>query len=69
MKQVLCVLLAFAPVTALAAAAETAAAEVAASEPLGTVYLVCIGLAFVAILAGFYLYYMRWDEEEEKSRD
>jgi hypothetical protein len=46
-----------------------AAAQVTAfdsPEPLGTAYLVCIALAFVAVLVGFYFYYMRWDEEENK---
>lgn len=47
------------------AATEPNAPE-AAVEPLGTFYVVCIGLVFVGLLVGFYLYYMRWDEDEDK---
>ncbi len=48
------------------AATEEARAADAAVEPLGTFYVVCIGLVFVGLLVGFWLYYMRWDEEEDK---
>lgn len=65
MKRILSAVLAF-PSLAIAAAQETAATEAATPEPLGTVYLVCIALVFIALLVGFYLYCMRWDEEEEK---
>ena len=47
------------------AAMEANTAE-AAIEPLGTFYVVCIGLVFVGLLVGFYLYYMRWNDEEDK---
>jgi len=58
-------LLLLAPLAAIAAT-ETGAAAEAAVEPLGTLYLVCIALAFVGMLAGFYWYYMRWDKEEDE---
>ena len=47
------------------AATEAGTAE-AAVEPLGTLYLVCVTLVIVGLLAGFGLYYMRWDKEEDK---
>ena len=50
---------------AIAAMQEATAAE-GAVEPLGTVYVVIIGLIFVSILVVFYLYYMRWDSDEDK---
>jgi len=50
---------------AIAVAVETNAAE-AAVEPLGTPYVILIGLAFIALLVGFGWYYLRWDEEEDK---
>ena len=50
---------------ALAATGNTSAAE-AAIEPLGTPYVVLIGLIFIGLLVGFWLYYMRWDKEEDK---
>jgi hypothetical protein len=66
MKRLLSIiLLTLAPLSAIAAT-ETASAAEAAVEPLGTVYVVCIGLAFVVLLVGFWLYYMRWDEEADK---
>lgn len=54
--------------TSLPAVAETGAdtAE-GAVEPLGTFYLVCVALVFAGLLVGFYLYYMRWNEDEDKS--
>lgn len=48
---------------AIAAAQDTA---FDAPEPLGTVYVVCVALAFVAVLVAFCLYYKRWDDEENK---
>lgn len=38
-----------------------------AVEPLGTPYLVIIGLIFVGMLVGLYWYYMRWDDEDKNS--
>ena len=52
-------------VPVLAAAQETA---FDAPEPLGTAYVVCVAVAFVAVLAAFYFYYMRWDDEENKKQ-
>jgi len=34
-------------------------------EPLGTVYLVVLGLIAAVVLGGFCWYYMRWDKEED----
>jgi hypothetical protein len=65
MNRLLCALLAFPLLPAVAVAQETAFDS---PEPLGTVYLVCIALVFIAVLAGFWLYYMRWDEEENKEQ-
>ena len=50
---------------AIAATGEASAAE-AAIEPLGTPYVILIGLIFIGLLVGFWMYYMRWDEEEKK---
>ena len=50
---------------AIAATEEAKAAE-AAIEPLGTPYVILIGLIFIGLLVGFWMYYMRWDEEEKK---
>ena len=50
---------------AIAAIGETSAAE-AAIDPLGTPYVILIGLIFIGLLVGFWMYYMRWDEEEKK---
>ena len=36
-------------------------------EPLSTPYLVVIGLLFLGILAGMWWYYMRWDDEDDKT--
>jgi hypothetical protein len=48
------------------AATEVAKAAEAAVEPLGTPYVILIGLVFIALLVGFGMYYLRWDEEEDK---
>jgi hypothetical protein len=50
---------------AIAATEEAKAAE-AAVEPLGTPYVILIGLVFIGLLVGFGMYYLRWDEEEKK---
>lgn len=50
---------------AIAATGEANAAE-AAVEPLGTPYVILIGLVFVGLLIGFGMYYLRWDKEEDK---
>ena len=52
-------------IPAIAATEEAKAAE-AAIEPLGTPYVILIGLIFIGLLVGFWRYYMRWDEEEKK---
>lgn len=52
-------------IPAIAATEEAKAAE-AAIEPLGTPYVILIGLIFIGLLVGFWMYYMRWDEEEKK---
>ena len=44
---------------------DKSAAE-AAVEPLGTPYVILIGLVFIALLVGFGMYYLRWDKEEDK---
>ena len=49
----------------IAATGEASAAE-AAVEPLGTPYVILIGLVFIALLVGFGWYYLRWDKEEDK---
>jgi hypothetical protein len=63
MSRLLSALFALSLLPAFAAAQETA---FDAPEPLGTAYLVGVALAFVAVLAGFWFYYMRWDEDEDK---
>lgn len=50
---------------AIAATEEAKAAE-AAVEPLGTPYVILIGLVFIGLLVGFGMYYLRWDKEEDK---
>ena len=50
---------------AIAATGEAKAAE-AAVEPLGTPYVILIGLVFIGLLIGFGMYYLRWDKEEDK---
>lgn len=50
---------------AIAVTGDTSAAE-AAIEPLGTPYVVLIGLIFIGLLVGFGMYYLRWDDEEDK---
>ncbi len=35
-------------------------------EPLGTTYLLIIGLIFLAMLVGAYWYYMRWGDDDKK---
>jgi 4-amino-4-deoxy-L-arabinose transferase-like glycosyltransferase len=60
------ILLAFPSLAAIAAVEATA---FDAPEPLGTVYLVAVAVVFVAVLAGFYFYYMRWEEDGEEDKD
>ena len=50
---------------AFAITGDKSAAE-AAVEPLGTPYVILIGLVFIALLVGFGMYYLRWDKEEDK---
>lgn len=50
---------------AFAVTEDKSAAE-AAVEPLGTPYVILIGLVFIALLVGFGVYYLRWDKEEDK---
>jgi len=50
---------------AIAITGDTNAAE-AAVEPLGTPYVILIGLVFIGLLVGFGMYYLRWDNEEDK---
>ena len=57
-------LLFLASLPVIAATQETNAAE-GAVEPLGTAYLVVVGLIFIGVLAGFYRYYMRWDGDDD----
>jgi hypothetical protein len=52
---------------AIAVTGDTSAAE-AAVEPLGTPYVILIGLVFIALLVGFGMYYLRWDKEEDKKK-
>jgi len=66
MKNALTTLLLFLAPLAAIAATETANAAEAAVEPLGTLYLVCITLVLVGMLAGFYWYYMRWNKDEDE---
>jgi len=66
MKQTLSAIVIFLmSLPAIAATGEASAAE-AAIEPLGTPYVILIGLIFIGLLVGFWMYYMRWDEEEKK---
>jgi NhaP-type Na+/H+ or K+/H+ antiporter len=66
MKSVFSAVLLFLTSLPAIAATEVNTAE-AAVEPLGTFYVVCMGLVFIGLLVGFYLYYMRWNDEEDKS--
>ena len=50
---------------AFAVTGDKSAAEVAV-EPLGTPYVILIGMVFIALLVGFGWYYLRWDKEEDK---
>ena len=50
---------------AFAVPGDKGAAE-AMVEPLGTTYVILIGLVFIALLVGFGWYYLRWDKEEDK---
>lgn len=54
-------------VSVIAATQETSATEAPAIEPLSTGYLVLLGVVSLVVLIGFWRYYMRWDEEEDKS--
>jgi hypothetical protein len=66
MKRSLSAIILFAmSLPAIAATAEAGAAE-ATVEPLGTPYVILIGLIFIGLLVGFWLYYMRWDEGEDQ---
>ena len=66
MKRILSAMLLFlTSLPAIAVTGDTSAAE-AAIEPLGTPYVVLIGLIFLGLLVGFWMYYMRWDKEEDK---
>jgi len=66
MKRILSAILLFLmSLPAIAATGEAKAAE-AAIEPLGTPYVILIGLVFIGLLIGFGMYYLRWDKEEDK---
>ncbi len=50
---------------AIAVTGDASTAE-AAVEPLGTPYVILIGLIFIGLLVGFGMHYLRWDEEKDK---
>ena len=61
------VLLFLLPLAVMAATEGTGATEAPPIEPLGTGYLVLLGVISLIVLVGFWRHYMRWDEEEDKS--
>jgi len=48
-------------------ATQEATTETPLIEPLGTGYLVILGVVAVAVFFGLWKYYMQWDDEEDKS--
>ena len=66
MKRILCAMvLSLMSLPAFAVTGDQSAAE-ATVEPLGTPYVILIALVFIALLVGFGVYYLRWDNEEDK---
>ncbi len=67
MQNVLSAILAFLiSLPVVSVAQETSATGAPVIEPLGTAYLVVLGVVSIVLVGGFCWYYMRWDREKDK---